>query len=312
MIGMSKVNEIRLLRKGGESVAAIARTVGAGRDTACKYVAADDLSPKPPVRVHRGSKLDPHRARIERWLDEEAENWRKQRYTAHRIWSRLRDELGVEVSEALVRKYVRALREERKAPPAEQYLDLEWAPGSAQADFGEADFVLCGVRVRLSFFVLSFPYSNVGVAQVFPGENAECVCQALRNIFEYLGRVPESIVFDNATGVGRRVCEEVRTTELFGAFAAHYCFGFALPRPALGQREGQRRAQGGLHPLEPLRADAPRGQPRRPRREAAGQVPGALGEGALAQGGRPGGRRSRRTASRWRASPPSRSARCAG
>ena len=30
-----------------------------------------------------------------------------------------------------------------------------------------------GVRRRLSYFVLTFPYSNVGLAQVFPGENAE-------------------------------------------------------------------------------------------------------------------------------------------
>ena len=52
--------------------------------------------------------------------------------------------------------------------------------GEAQADFGEADFYVMGVRRRLSYFVLTFPYSNVGLAQVFPGENAECVCQALR------------------------------------------------------------------------------------------------------------------------------------
>ena len=29
-----------------------------------------------------------------------------------------------------------------------------------------------------------------------PGENAECTCLALRNLFEWLGGVPERIVFD--------------------------------------------------------------------------------------------------------------------
>jgi len=32
--------------------------------------------------------------------------------------------------------------------------------------------------------VLDFPYSNVGLVQLMPGENAECTCLALRNLFE--------------------------------------------------------------------------------------------------------------------------------
>ncbi len=43
-------------------------------------------------------------------------------------------------------------------------------------------------------FVLDFPYSNVGPSQLMPGENAECACQALRDIFEWLGGVPPRIV----------------------------------------------------------------------------------------------------------------------
>lgn len=31
----------------------------------------------------------------------------------------------------------------------------------------------------------------------FPGENAECVCQALKNVFGFVGGVPTRIVFDN-------------------------------------------------------------------------------------------------------------------
>lgn len=72
--------------------------------------------------------------------------------------------------------------------------------------------------------MLTFPFSNVGLAQLFPGENAKCVCQTLVNIFEFIGGIPLKIVFDNAAGVGRRVGELVRTTELFAACAAHYGF----------------------------------------------------------------------------------------
>ncbi len=45
-------------------------------------------------------------------------------------------------------------------------------------------------------------------------------------------------MFDNATGIGRRVCKEVRTTDLFGAFAAHYGFAYSFCSPASGNEKG--------------------------------------------------------------------------
>lgn len=120
----------------------------------------------------------------------------------------------------------------------ERFLDLVWQPGEAQADFGEADFCVFGVRRRLGCFVLTFPFSNVGIAQVLPGENAECVCQALRGIFEYIGGVPARIVFGNAAAIGRKIGGAVRTAELFSAFAAHYGFVFSLRNPRSGHEKG--------------------------------------------------------------------------
>lgn len=149
----------------------------------------------------------------------------------------MRDEFGVECSESTVRHYVCELKRERRSLK-ESYLDLVWAPAEAQTDFGEADFYVLGVRRRLSFFVLSFPFSNMGFAQIFPSENAECVCQALKQVFEHVGGVPVRIVFDNATGVGRRVCDAVRTTETFSAFAAHYGFAYSFCNPESGHEKG--------------------------------------------------------------------------
>jgi transposase len=218
-------------------VSAIARDVGVSRDTVYRYLRMDDLSPKMPAKATRGSRLDPWRPLIESWLDEDRRCWRKQRHTAHRIWVRLTEEEHVEISEVRVRQYVAMIRRERGIGYDQQFLDLDWAPGIAQADFGEADFYVMGARTRLSYFVLSFPFSNVGVAQVFASENAECVCQALRNIFEFLSGVPTRIVFDNATGVGRRVCGRVSTTETFSAFAAHYGFDFRFCNPESGHEK---------------------------------------------------------------------------
>jgi len=237
MISMSMVYSIRQMRKRGDSISAIARQVGVSRNTVYAKLAEPDLSPQMPAKEPKEKMLDAYRPIIESWLDEDARTWRKQRHTARRIWHRLRDEYGVECCESTVRHYVRELKLQRKSL-SDAYLDLVWNPGEAQADFGEADFCILGAKRRMSFFVLSFPYSNMGFAQVFPSENAECVCQALKQIFEYVGGIPSRIVFDNATGVGRRVCDKVRTTGTFTAFAAHYGFAFSFCNPNSGHEKG--------------------------------------------------------------------------
>lgn len=237
MISMSQVVTIRQLRKSGESIASISRITGVSRDTVCKYLALDDLSPKMPVKRPGSSMMDQYRSVIEGWLDEDARSWRKQRHTAARIHARLRDECGCEAGESTVRHYVARLKAER-GESKEAFLDLVWARGEAQADFGEADFYVGGVRRRMLYFVVTFPHSNVGLAQVFPGQNAECVCQVLRSIFEYCGGVPARIVFDNATGVGRKACSTARTAEMFAAFSAHYGFDYSFCNPDSGNEKG--------------------------------------------------------------------------
>ena len=193
MISMSQTYSIRQLRKSGESISEIARKVGVSRNTVYAKLAAPDLSPQMPVKEPREKLLDAYRPVIEGYLDEDERGWRKQRHTARRIWQRLRDEHGVACSESTVRHYVHDLKAQRRGV-AESYLDLVWSPGEAQADFGEADFAVVGARRRMSFFVLSFPFSNMGFAQVFPSENAECVCQALKQIFEYVESFNERLM----------------------------------------------------------------------------------------------------------------------
>ena len=156
MISMSKAYSIRQLRMEGDSIAEISRKLEVSRDTVYKYLAMDDLSQRPPAPRAKGSVLDRYRPLIESWLDEDERNWRKQRHTARRIWARLRDEAGADVAESTVRNYVRRIQLERGAS-REQYLDLDWGPGDAQADFGEADFYVGGVRTRMSVFVMTFP-----------------------------------------------------------------------------------------------------------------------------------------------------------
>lgn len=237
MLDMPSIQSIRSRRAKGESVTEIAVHEGVSAPTVRKYLAMDDFSPTLPVAKRRPSILDPYKKIIEGYLDEDARNWHKQHHSAKRIHERLVQEHGAKVGYTTVQLYVKERRAERKTAK-NQYLKLVWAPGEAQVDFGEADFIVYGKKQRMHYLTVDFPFSNVGLAQVFPGENAECVCQGLLDIFTFIGGVPARLVFDNATGIGRRVGELIRTSELFGRFACHFGFEFSFCNPHAGHEKG--------------------------------------------------------------------------
>jgi len=236
MLNMSQIDVIREMAKKGCRLIEITRATGHDPKTVRKYLKMDDFSPRAPIKRTCASKLDPYKAQIDQWLEEDKRAWRKQHHTAQRIHDRLREEIpGYDCSYSLVQRYVKA---ERRAAGVRASLELVWHPGEAQADFGEADFSEGGEVVRRKYLALSFPYSNDGFSQVFGGETAECVCQGLKDIFAYIGGVPEVIVFDNTSGVGRRVGEKIVEAELFRKFRNHYGFSVRFCNPASGWEKG--------------------------------------------------------------------------
>jgi len=57
-------------------------------------------------------------------------------------------------------------------------------------------------------------------------------------IFSYIGGVPRRLIFDNATGVGRKIAGTVRTSALFASFAAHCGFEYVFCNPDAGHEKG--------------------------------------------------------------------------
>lgn len=113
------------------------------------------------------------------------------------------EECGFEGSYSSVQRWVKRWRQRHRGE-AEGFSELEWAPGSAQVDFGQALAVVAGVERTVHFLVVSFPYSNMRYVAALPGETAECVCHGLNKVLSHAGMVPRVLVFDNATGVGHR------------------------------------------------------------------------------------------------------------
>jgi hypothetical protein len=66
---------------------------------------ASALPPPRKAPVRAAPKLDCWKPVIEQWLEEDRARPRKQRHTAHRVWQRLVEEHGAEVSETTVRRY---------------------------------------------------------------------------------------------------------------------------------------------------------------------------------------------------------------
>jgi transposase len=232
---MSQVKNIKKMYDEGASIAEISRVMKLSEPTVRKYIKMDDYSPTPPTVVPRPSKLDPYKDEIERWIAEDGGRWYKQRHCATRVYDRLLDETGYDGSYSVVQRFVKELKESIKD---RGYLDLVWAPATAQVDFGQADFLVYGQLVRMHYMVVSFPHSNVGLAQVFYGENAECVCEGLLRIFMFIGGVPRICIFDNATGVGKRFADSISLTELFSRFELHYGFEVRFCNPNSGHEKG--------------------------------------------------------------------------
>ena len=232
---MSKQEEIIDLRARGHTITQIAKVLGIDRKTVRRHLSRDDFSPVFPVKEKRTSKLDPYKEIIDSWLEEDKLVFHKQHHTAARIHERLRDEYGLVCGITIVQQYV---RQKRLSEQKRSSLDLQWSEGYAQIDFGDADVWLSGTLTRGHLFAASFPYSNMGFPQFFLGESAECVCQGLTDVFNYIGGVPHTLIFDNATGVGRRICQTIIETELFSRFRMHYGFALRFCNPEAGNEKG--------------------------------------------------------------------------
>lgn len=235
MLTMSQINHIKDLSSCGYRISEISEKTGSDPKTIRKYLSQDDFSPVPPIAQENPSKLDPFKPVIQEWLEEDKKHWRKQHHTAQRIYERLTEEHSYTGSYSIVQRYLKKCRSQRVE---KANLELVWDPGPAQVDFGEADFYETGTLIRKKYLTVSFPYSNDGYSQVFGGETAECVCQGLQDIFEFIGGVPPLLVFDNAAGVGRRVGDAIHESELFSRFRAHYHFRVRFCNPYSGWEKG--------------------------------------------------------------------------
>ena len=121
----------------------------------------------PGYRRHQPAprpKLDPFTDIIDRILADDRTVHRKQRHTSKRIFDRLRDEHGFTGGYTIVKDCVRRQHRGQR----EMFVPLAHPPGHAQVDFGEADAIIAGVKLRAHFFAMSLPHSDACFIVAYP------------------------------------------------------------------------------------------------------------------------------------------------
>jgi transposase len=188
---------------------------------------------KPPARP----KLDRFIGIIDRILEEDKSAHAKQRHTSKRIFERLRDEHGYGGGLTIVKDYVH----ERRLRQREVFVPLSHEPGHAQVDFGEALAEIGGVEQKIRFFAMDLPHSDACFVQAYPEETTEAFCAGHSAAFDFFGKVPRSILYDNTKLAVARILGDGRRqrTRVFSELQSHYLFADRFGRPGKGNDKGK-------------------------------------------------------------------------
>ena len=238
IIDMDLYGKIRSMYvKDKMSQRAIARELGISRHTVKKYcdggsVPWDRKEYNRPNSVLTGDIVDFIQACL---LEDEAENLKKQKHTARRIYHRLVEEKGFTGGESTVRRYVRTLKEKQ----ADVSMPLVFEPGEAvQIDFGKATVYLNSKKTTVNLFCTRLCYSLDIFVMAFLRQNQESFLEAHVNAFEHIGGTPRKVIFDNArVAVKEGFGQYAKPQAQYRALSAHYAFETVFCNPGRGNEK---------------------------------------------------------------------------
>lgn len=214
-------------------------------NTVKKYVDKEDWNAGYKPRKERVSQLEPLKPTIDEWIQADMKRSRKNRRTGTKIYNDLRNdgELGklLKVGKQTVINYVSMRKKELCKKTYGTAMYGLHSIGAAQVDFGDVIVVRPnGAEEVWHELVISFPWSNGGLAQLCRYETKECLCEALQRIFEFMGCVPFRILFDNMSSAVVHIEEHGKRqlTEMFMRFTMHHRFKAEFCNPDSPNEKG--------------------------------------------------------------------------
>jgi transposase len=218
------------MRREGQSLRHIARTLGLHRSTLCRLLDPPKEGEE-KTRPARPSKLDPFKPRAE-------ELSLIPKMTQRGIYTLLRQE-GYAGSRTILGDYLRTLRGTRQSQKA--FLRYEPPPGlEAQTDWSPYTVPVGGKKEKIHVFSMILSYSRYLYLEAFLDEKQDTLFQGHIEAFRFFEGIPSVILYDNQTPVvSCRMGKDVILNPRFEKFAAHYGFQPKICLPYDKERKGR-------------------------------------------------------------------------
>lgn len=238
------MDQYELVRTGyrvyGKNISELARLTGHSRNTIKKAIRGEPWGYK--ERNHQPFPvLDQYRTIIDKWLESDKDNPKKQRHTAHRVYNRLVDEHGYKGSESTVRRYVRFAKMKLGIDTPCAFIPCDPEAGhEAEVDWGTAIATISGEEVRLKFFCMRSKYSGKHFVRFYPCERQQAFFDAHTHAFDFFGGIFPVLIYDNLTTAVRKILRGKNRIEqdAYGKFKAYYTFESRFCNPDSGHEKG--------------------------------------------------------------------------
>ncbi|MGO8899026.1 MAG: IS21 family transposase [Isosphaeraceae bacterium] len=236
MLTVDDYGAIRRARRDGKSIRQIASEFEHSRNTIRKILNQAEPDPLPSTRDRFARLLGPVEAVIDQILIDDESAPPKQRHTAAQVFRRLRDEHGYRGGYAQVQRYLFKHRRRHR----ETFIPLGHLPGRRlEADFGHIHVEFPDGRRLVPFLVTAWAYSNAPFVLALPFERTEAILEGMVQAFEFFGRVPKEVWWDNPRTVATLILQgrERQIHPRYSALASHHLFNPLFCMPARGNEK---------------------------------------------------------------------------